>query len=269
MIGITTIPFIGLSNVDKVKRASKLGVDFLEWVCEYPHCYPDKISESARLRMKSYSKEYDIEYTVHATYVEINTAYLNPGLQDESTRQIRECIKFAEEIGASRIVTHPGSVSMVPRNIPKNAIERLGGGEFRKIFLKSSKERIAELREYAEDLGVLLCVENMHFHFDFCNSPEELLFFIDDGFIAFDIGHANISWDPVNFARRIRGRIKYVHIHDNCGEEDEHLPIGDGNIDFEEIIRIIGENYYSYEPKELKMTSIKETLTTLRSLLHE
>ena len=267
MIGITTIPFIGLSNVEKVKRASKLGVDFLEWVCEYPHCYPDKISESARLRMKEYSKEYDIRYTIHATYVELNTAYLNPGLQDESVRQIRECIRFAGEIGASRVITHPGAVSMVPRNIPKTAIEKLGGNEFRKIFLKSSKSKIAELREYAEDVGVILCVENLHFDFDFCNSPEELLFFIDDGFAAFDIGHANITGDPAIFAKKIEGNIKYVHIHDNNGKEDEHLPLGDGNIDFEGVLRVIGENYYSYEPKELEMPSIKETLAILRGLL--
>ncbi|MEJ2306651.1 MAG: TIM barrel protein [candidate division WOR-3 bacterium] len=28
-------------------------------------------------------------------------------------------------------------------------------------------------------------------------------------------------------------RLQYVHLHDNNGENDDHLPVGKGNIDFE------------------------------------
>ena len=84
MIGITSIPFIGTINTEKIKRASKLGIDFLEWVCEYPHCYPPHISKRARLKLRRMSSEYDLKFSVHSTYVELDIAYLNPGLQEES-----------------------------------------------------------------------------------------------------------------------------------------------------------------------------------------
>ena len=32
-----------------------------------------------------------------------------------------------------------------------------------------------------------------------------------------------------------------IHLHDNHGESDEHLPIGNGSIDFEPIFRTIEE----------------------------
>ncbi|MDY6965858.1 MAG: sugar phosphate isomerase/epimerase family protein [Halobacteriota archaeon] len=267
MIGITSIPFIGTINTEKIKRASKLGIDFLEWVCEYPHCYPPHISKRARLKLRRMSSEYDLKFSVHSTYVELDIAYLNPGLQEESVRQVKECIRFAADIGAERLITHPGSLPIIPRSIPKRAMKLIGPEDFRKMFLKTSKARIAELREFADEQGITLCVENMHFDFDFCNTLEELLFILGDGFAAFDMGHANIVGDPVKFAEDIKHKIRYVHVHDNYGKEDEHSPLGEGNIDYEKAIRIIGDNYYSYEPRKLEIDSIKDTLTILRRIL--
>ena len=155
---------------------------------------------------------------------------------------------------------------MIPRSIPKSAIEMVGVKDFRRLLLKMSKTRLAELREYADEQDVLLCVENMRFDFDLCNSPEECLFIMENGYAAFDIGHANITDDPIKFAEKIRHKIRYVHVHDNNGKEDEHLPLGEGNIDYEKIFKIIGDNYYSYEPRKLEIDSIRKTLGILRKL---
>lgn len=267
MIGITTIPFIGLTDIDKVVRASKLGVDFIEWICEYPHCYPPYILAKTRSRLKKLSFEYNLEYSVHSTYVELNIAHLNPGFQKESVRQVKECIRFAGDIGAKRVITHAGSIPLIPRSVSKDTIEKIGIKDVRKMFLNISKTRLAELRKYADELGVLLCVENMNFDYELCNSLKEHLFFLDDNYAAFDMGHANITDDPVKFAEKIRPKIKYVHVHDNNGKEDEHLPLGDGDIDYGAIFEIIGDNYYSYEPRITEVSSVKGTLDILRRLV--
>ncbi|MDY6965457.1 MAG: sugar phosphate isomerase/epimerase family protein [Halobacteriota archaeon] len=267
MIGITTIPFIGTTNIDKVKKASKLDIDFLEWICEFPHCYPAHISEKARFRLKKISRESNLKYSVHSTYVELNIAHLNPGLQEESVRQVKECIKFAGDIGAERVITHAGSIPLIPRSVSKNTIRRFGIKDVRKMFLDISRTRLSELREYADERGVLLCVENMHFDHELCNSSKEDLCILEDNFAVFDMGHANIVEDPLKFAEKILHRIRYVHVHDNNGKEDEHLPLGEGNIDYEAIIDLIGDNYYSYEPRITEINSVKETIATLRRSL--
>jgi sugar phosphate isomerase/epimerase len=39
-------------------------------------------------------------------------------------------------------------------------------------------------------------------------------------------------------------RLAHVHMHDNHGKEDEHLPLGKGNIDTHKVIRLLKEVNY-------------------------
>jgi sugar phosphate isomerase/epimerase len=60
----------------------------------------------------------------------------------------------------------------------------------------------------------------------------------------FDIGHAHLADDPEEervekgFAP-LRELISGVHIHDNHGEKDEHLPPYDGTIDWPAAVKIL------------------------------
>jgi sugar phosphate isomerase/epimerase len=50
--------------------------------------------------------------------------------------------------------------------------------------------------------------------------------------IALDIGHAHAYSNTTSskWVESLKGQIGYVHIHDNHGQEDEHLALGEGNI---------------------------------------
>lgn len=55
--------------------------------------------------------------------------------------------------------------------------------------------------------------------------------------ICIDTGHANLSYTqdgvpPVRFVEELRETIVEVHVHDNDGEADQHLPPGDGTLDW-------------------------------------
>jgi len=62
--------------------------------------------------------------------------------------------------------------------------------------------------------------------------------------ITLDIGHANIfSKIPVwEWIEAYGNRLTHVHLHDNNGEEDEHLPLGQGSIDLDRVIVALEEN---------------------------
>ncbi len=51
---------------------------------------------------------------------------------------------------------------------------------------------------------------------------------------------------------RIGGRIKEVHLHDNRGRYDAHMPMGEGEIDFSRFFSLLashpGEPLYTIEP---------------------
>ena len=62
-----------------------------------------------------------------------------------------------------------------------------------------------------------------------------------------DIGHAFIE----NGMKGVRAyvnafgdRLVHIHIHDNHGKRDEHLPLGAGKIDFQKTIRFLKEVKY-------------------------
>ena len=49
-----------------------------------------------------------------------------------------------------------------------------------------------------------------------------------------DVGHAHAftSLPPVQWVERLGSRIIHLHVHDNPGDDDRHLPPGEGTIDF-------------------------------------
>jgi sugar phosphate isomerase/epimerase len=66
--------------------------------------------------------------------------------------------------------------------------------------------------------------------------------------MTLDLGHAHIGAANEDrglaFIRRHGGRIGHVHASDNRGRDDEHLPVGAGNVDFQVLMRALVEAGY-------------------------
>lgn len=59
-----------------------------------------------------------------------------------------------------------------------------------------------------------------------------------------DIGHANLNGHtPVQFIRKFGRRIRHVHLHDNKGKGDDHLPMGKGTVDWKKTINELRKVY--------------------------
>ena len=97
----------------------------------------------------------------------------------------------------------------------------------------------------AKDLGVMATIENMP-NFDTMiyqdiHALNELLEEYEM-YMTLDIGHANhagYSADEIIF-----DSIKHVHAHDNFGDDDSHLPLGEGNIKLNDIINSLESKNY-------------------------
>jgi len=58
--------------------------------------------------------------------------------------------------------------------------------------------------------------------------------------ICIDVGHACISQDagrePIrNYIERYRGQLVHLHLHDNFSDDDEHLPLREGSINWQDL----------------------------------
>ena len=62
--------------------------------------------------------------------------------------------------------------------------------------------------------------------------------------LLLDIGHANLfGRQPEIMIEKLFKKIKHVHLHDNKGESDLHLPLGCGKIEWVKVLRVL-KRYY-------------------------
>ena len=63
----------------------------------------------------------------------------------------------------------------------------------------------------------------------------------------FDIAHAYIE-DRMKGVKEyldtFDDKLEHIHIHDNHGKADEHLPLGSGKIDFRKVVKLLREADY-------------------------
>ncbi len=98
--------------------------------------------------------------------------------------------------------------------------------------------------EYGREKGIKLCIENMpsekespdnHLYGSCALNISALAEKLSCG-ICWDVGHANISgYKQSEQLDVLKNRLDVLHIHDNDGVRDSHLPPFDGNVDWEDV----------------------------------
>lgn len=219
-IGFSTLSLFMKSFEEWLDTASRDGFNILEILCEGPHTWP-RIALSFGSDAFQIFESYNIDIYLHAPTIDMNPASLNPGIRQETLIQIKETIDLAARIGAEAITTHPGLIHRL-----EDRVRNMG-----KAY---SIETLTEANQYAKERGLILSVENMpHRYAYFCNTAQEQAFFTRQcGCQAtVDLGHANTNGDIKPFlAMR---NICYYHLSDNNGVKDQHLCLGEGNINLE------------------------------------
>ena len=199
--------------------AEKDGFQIIEILCEGPQ-WPRNLLFYDKSEFEIFYS-YDIDVFIHSPTIDLNPASLNQGIRDENLKQLKETIDLAVKIGANAITTHPGLIHRYEDRIKNFA-------------RKYSIETLTKANEYADERGVIFSVENMPNRYAYyCNNAEEHALFIREcGCCAtIDIGHANTNGDIKPFLAM--KNICYYHLSDNNGDKDQHLILGEGNLDLE------------------------------------
>ena len=128
---------------------------------------------------------------------------------------------------------------------------------------------LKDLVGYATSCGVTICIENLSEHYE---SFKPVFDEIPELKMTLDIGHAqllsktNASFDFIKYCFE---KINHMHVHDNKGgtrlEDDLHLPLGQGTIDYPAIFTELKDRgYNSTITMELKPEELKQTETEIR-----
>ncbi len=131
---------------------------------------------------------------------------------------------------------------------------------------------LQKLTERASGNGISVCLENLSenaFHL------AEVLAAVPALNLTLDLGHAELL-TKVNtsfgFLENCPERIKHIHLHDNRGgtspDDDLHLPVGEGEIDFHTIFqKLHAVDYGGTITLELRPAQIETSLNFLRQTL--
>lgn len=155
---------------------------------------------------------------------------LCPGARDEEAR--RFAVRRIE-----------GAIALAPVFRPAGIV--LHGGYFDWLFdfrpsmwFAPARRSFGELAEAAEKAGTDLFVENV-----FDEIPDHLLRLREAVgsprlHFCFDPGHATLfSRLPVHkWVEALGEGIRLMHVHDNRGRRDDHLPVGEGGINFRGVL---------------------------------
>ncbi|MBS7643842.1 sugar phosphate isomerase/epimerase [Candidatus Bathyarchaeota archaeon] len=116
--------------------------------------------------------------------------------------------------------------------------------------LKRSYASIEKLLRKAEELDLILGVENLPIRgFTRVMDFEKLFSRIESNRLqfVFDVAHTSFreSDSSRDFIRKLFNKMAHVHLSDNMGERDDHLPLGLGKVDYETTVRELMDRGYN------------------------
>lgn len=161
--------------------------------------------------------------SLHGAFIDVNPASGDMAQRSLSRRRCRESCALAVRLGAKNVVFHSSCFPFL-----------------RGAYLESWADSCAAFyRTLAETYQLQIHIEN-------CLDPDpqplaELMRRIADGRVGvcLDIGHAQFSRTPLRgWFDALGEHISYLHLSDNHGLFDEHLPLGEGGVDWEEADRL-------------------------------
>jgi sugar phosphate isomerase/epimerase len=212
-------------NLEWAHSLLELGFDGWEVVNE-----GDQKLDLTMPMLRELSETSDIEFSVHGPYSDLNPASVNQQMWAETVKQLKRTAELAAEI-TDLVVVHPGNLSPLGFQMPD-------------IAWRQHVECLQESCDFAKDMGVTLALENMiNLERILCRTPGELFGMVEEvnrenlG-MCFDVGHANHVGNLPEFLERA-DEYTHIHIHDNDGSWDQHLPLGKGTVDWDAVFKAL------------------------------
>ena len=169
-----------------------------------------------------------LENTMHGPFRDLSPGGADPKVRAVTRERLDQTMELARIFQPRCVVFHSGYDPW-----------RYQGYEH--LWLRNSVETWEPVVRRAEQIDTTLAVENV-----FEKTPVTILSLL--GHIrsprfrhCLDVGHLNVFADtPMDhWLETMTSYIVEIHLHDNTGSRDDHLPIGAGNIDFTTLPRLI------------------------------
>ncbi|MCC5909610.1 MAG: sugar phosphate isomerase/epimerase [Clostridiaceae bacterium] len=198
---------------------------------------PNNLDENRDSLIDQYTtvlKNYKGLLTIHGPYIDLHPTSFDPLVRDVCVQRYRQALGAAKALNAKFMVVHSNY---------ENITHYAG---YETYFLQESISFWKNLIKEFEASKVTAVIENIH------NKNAHLIRSIidavDSPYLAacLDTGHAHALGKSqlITWVESYGQHLQYIHLHDNNGEQDQHLPLGEGTIDFQVFFAKLKEIQY-------------------------
>jgi sugar phosphate isomerase/epimerase len=159
--------------------------------------------------------------TFHAPFQDLVPGSTDPALRAATRRRFAQLLELVPAFGPRTVVAHAG-------------YDWRRHAHVRDAWIENSVAFWSEVAATLGRAGCRLMLENVYEHRP-AEIGELLARLAPQGVgLCLDLGHLAAFGRGVlgDWLEALGGRIGQLHLHDNRGERDEHLPLGAGGIDF-------------------------------------
>ena len=198
------------------------------------HFWPERLRASEIERMRAIVNAHGLRVAIHARHRGVHFGTHDPDLRQRFVEELQATVRFVAELGGDVVVAHVGEIAPAP-----GAAEP-PGSSLRVEAFQLALDSFARCAPVAAECGVRICVENVQLRpTEVITSFSEHVRLVDtlshpSVVCALDTGHAYVNGGIRACIDTFGPRLQHIHLHDNHGEKDEHLEVGQGTIPFPE-----------------------------------
>jgi sugar phosphate isomerase/epimerase len=188
----------------------------------------DTLDNGAVLAFADDLVSHGLSCTIHAAFMDLNPGSVDRAIRETTRKRVEQTLEVASLLRAQVVVFHPG-------------YSRLSYGSAVEAWVANTVSfwqlQIPRIRQ----AGCVVALENI-----FEEEPSTLLQVftqLDTTLFGhcFDSGHFNMfcTVPMEEWFAALGSLIIESHLHDNHGAADEHLPVGEGEIDFQKVTDLL------------------------------
>ncbi|MBC7222171.1 sugar phosphate isomerase/epimerase [Candidatus Bipolaricaulota bacterium] len=239
-LGLATFHRPGMDVWSWVELAQELALGGIELRADPGIAHPDDLSSSDRKKLREVGQS-GLRLSLHMPIHGVNLVWPVRAVAAASLGELLRTVELAAEIGADVVVIHPG-------RLPEEYLPFPAWLERSRDLLRFS---LSVLLPQAEKLGVKLALENLGNGRDrgLVQNAQEHLAILSEFpglWACFDLGHLHtLGGSPREYIQALSPRLLHVHLHDNRGDWDAHLPLGEGTAPWRETLSALLENGFA------------------------
>lgn len=243
---------------DNAKLCNELGLQFIELNMNLLQFQSDVIDVDF---FKRVAQNYGVYYTIHMDE-QFDFACFNSRVAEAYIATMVDTISLAKQLRMPVINMH--LASGVYFTLPNEKVYLYETNL--ELFLDSVRKFRDIVREQIGDYPLKICIENCSGYKDFQLEAIDILLSDKRFALTFDIGHdyciGGIDKDEI-LARK--NRLFHIHLHD-ATQNNNHLPLGDGNIDIKEYLSLAKEHNCRVVLETKTLDGLKKSVEWLRDI---